>query len=160
MPEAGDTPEPATDFDAFWAFADALWVDRTARERLMRWQDEFGVDVMLALFALWYPQPLGPSQWRVLRQTARRWQSSSTERLRALRRRLHTPERNALYREVLALELQSERLAGLQLLAEARRVAPQTTPAFAIDRQRRLHTLFPDLPDAEIRDGLREFTAA
>ncbi len=126
----------------------------------MRWQDEFGVDVMLALFALWYPQPLRPSQWRVLRQTARRWQSSSTERLRALRRRLHTPERNALYRAVLALELQSERLAGLQLLAEARHLAPQTTPAFAIDPQRRLRTLFPDLPDAEIRDGLREFMAA
>ncbi|OOC49314.1 MULTISPECIES: DUF2390 domain-containing protein [Thioalkalivibrio] len=165
MPEPGPKPEPgedplATDFAPFWAFAASLWADPVARERLMRWQDDFGVDVMLALFALWYPQPLSTPQWRALRETARRWQASSTERLRVLRRQLHTPERDTLYRAVLALELQSERLGGLQLLAEARRQAEQSTGANAIDPQRRLRTLFPDLPDAEIRDGVRAFAAA
>lgn len=126
----------------------------------MRWQDHFGVDVMLALFALWYPQPLTTPQWKALRQIARRWQASTTERVRALRRQLHTPERDTLYCAVLALELQSERLAGLQLLAEARHLSAPATGANALDPQRRLRTLFPDLPDAEIRDGVRAFTAA
>ncbi|MFO7953772.1 DUF2390 domain-containing protein [Thioalkalivibrio sp.] len=160
MPEPGDTAEPATDFNAFWAFASALWADPAARGRLMHWQDSFDVDVMLALFALWYPHPLGALQWRALRQTARQEATSRTARIRALRRRLHTPDRNPLYRAVLGLELQSERLAGLQLLAHAGRLPGPAHRAAVINSKRRLHSLFPDLPAAEIRDGLREFSFA
>ncbi|WP_024328103.1 DUF2390 domain-containing protein [Thioalkalivibrio sp. AKL19] len=160
MPEAGDTPEPATDFDAFWAFAGALWANPAARERLMHWQDGFDVDVMLVSFALWYPHPLGASQWHALRQTAHHWNTSRTARIRALRRRLYTPDRNPLYRAMLGLELQSERLAALQLHTHASHLHGQVDGAAVIDPERRLRSLFPDLPDTEIRDGLREFTSA
>ncbi|WP_019583418.1 DUF2390 domain-containing protein [Thioalkalivibrio sp. ALE16] len=154
MPESGGTPEePSTDFEAFWRFAGTLWADPDARARLLRWQEDFGVDVMLALFALWYPRPLTTSQWQRLAQTARRWQTSATGRIRALRRQLHTPERDTLYRAVLALELQSERLAGLQLLAQARQLSTPDSRSHAVNHRRRLHTLFPALPEAEIRDA-------
>lgn len=166
MPEAGNTPAPdpdrplAADFAAFWDFAGTLWADPEARTHLMRWQDVFDVDVMLALFALWYPHPLTGSQWNRLGQTARHWQAFATGRIRRLRRRLRTPERDALYHAVLALELQSERLAGMRLLAQARCLVPPDTPPRTGDRRRRLRTLFPDLPEDEIRDALHAFRAA
>ncbi len=166
MPESGRSRKPdphpplAADFTAFWDFAGTVWADPSTRARLMRWQDAFDVDVMLALFAVWYPRPLDVAHWRALETTARHWRTSATGRIRALRRRLHTPDRHALYRAVLDLELQSERLAGLQMLAHARWMTPPTYESVTIDRERRLRVLFPGLPTAEIRDGLHEFPIA
>ncbi|WP_019626534.1 DUF2390 domain-containing protein [Thioalkalivibrio sp. ALJT] len=153
MPEA--TSAEAADFAAFRACAERLWDEPAARQHLLRWQDDYGVDVMLALFALWYPYPLTSRQWHALAASARHWQATVTARVRTLRRALRTPERHALYRALLELELQAEHLAGRRLLHMARPTVMPATPA-KVDQTRRLQTLFPQLPTIEIRAGLRD----
>ncbi|WP_018872835.1 DUF2390 domain-containing protein [Thioalkalivibrio sp. ALJ16] len=157
MPEA--RPDPGADFATFRASAEQHWAQPAARQRLLHWQDHYGVDVILVLFALWYPHPLTARQWTALAASASAWQTAVTTRVRAVRRALRTPERHDLYRALLDLELQAEHLGGRRLLRAARQASAPTTPA-AVDTTRRLQTLFPQLPAAEIRDGLRDLARA
>lgn len=123
----------------------------------MTWQDRFGVDVMLVLFALWYPQPLARTQWRHLQALSDCWQRTATLRIRVLRRRLHSPERHALYRAVLELELEAERREGLLLCRRAQDLATHpNAPARPIHPAGRLAFLFPALPADAIQAGVRD----
>ncbi|MGM0554185.1 MAG: DUF2390 domain-containing protein [Pseudomonadota bacterium] len=146
-----DTSPEAADCAAFWGFANARWESPHARDTLLRWQDRHAVDVILALFALWYPRALRRHQWQTLQTAARHWQQTRTGRIRTLRRRLHSPPRHALYRALLELELRAERGAAWTLCTQARNLAPANAPP---DPAARLKLLFPDLPDDEIRDAL------
>ena len=154
-------PEPnrgtaGPDFPVFWTYATDMWSRPQARHHLMTWQDRFEVDVMLVLFALWYPQPLARRQWRHLHALSHCWQHTATLRIRALRRRLHSPERHALYRAVLELELEAERREGLLLCRHARDLA-EYPPAGTIDPGKRLAFLFPELPADAIHAGVGDF---
>ncbi len=146
-------PSPeAVDCGAFWTYANTLWGRPHARDILLRWQDRYAVDVILALFALWYPRALRRQQWQTLQATALHWQQTRTGRIRALRRRLHSPQRHSLYRALLELELRAERLAAWTLCAQARDLAPSNAPS---DPAARLAMLFPALPAHEIDTALR-----
>ncbi|WP_018875027.1 DUF2390 domain-containing protein [Thioalkalivibrio sp. ALJ1] len=153
-----DTDSPAGDFARFWQYANRVWNHPAARDRLLHWQDTFGVDVMLLLYALWFPALLAPGHWHQLQAEARTWQDSRTQRIRALRRRLRTPERTSLYRAVLDLELRCEHLEGQLLHARARRI-PHIT-AFPIDHRERLDRLFPEVPKDERKALLGTLQAA
>ncbi len=149
-------------FDSFWDFALRIWASAPARERLLHWQENHDVDVILALFALWYPGGIRKHNWEALMQAAASWRDRTTARVRALRRRLkpegpHQPNRAALYTATKALEVTCERTAAMRLFKSALDLGdPAATP----DLTRRLQLLFPALPVTEIRDGIPELTQA
>jgi uncharacterized protein (TIGR02444 family) len=148
-------PEPTHGFDAFWKFALGRWDHAPARNRLLHWQDAHAVDVILALFALWYPGGMPASDWKWLARDAAAWRVQTTERVRLLRRRLKPtasePHRQALYGATKELEIACERTNALRLYQQALHLGhPDSNP----DVPRRIRLLFPALPAAEIRDGL------
>ncbi|WP_019024693.1 MULTISPECIES: TIGR02444 family protein [unclassified Thioalkalivibrio] len=158
MPEAA-RPH---DFDSFWDFALRTWASAPGRERLLHWQDRHDVDVILALFALWYPGGVHTHDWEALMQATASWRARTTSRVRALRRRLKPNgpderQRQALYDAVKGLEIACERTAAMRLCQHARTLG---NPAAPPDLTRRLRLLFPALPVAEIRDGIPELTQA
>jgi uncharacterized protein (TIGR02444 family) len=146
-------PEPRPSHDPpvakpFWAFATAVWEQSDAREILLRWQDERGIDVMFVLFACWYPGRLSAGQWGTLHAGARDWNGRITRRARALRRRIRRLDWPQGYQASLCLELGAERLEAAWLVkAEATR---KPTDPSKPDRQCRMHRLFPELPASEI----------
>ncbi|WP_026278697.1 TIGR02444 family protein [Thioalkalivibrio sp. ALJ3] len=156
MPEAA-RPH---DFDSFWDFSLRIWASAPARERLLRWQESYDVDVILALFALWYPGGIRTGDWEKLVKAAANWQEQTTSRVRALRRRLkpegpRQPNRAALYAATKELEVACERTAALRLFQSAQNLGdPATTPNLT----RRLRLLFPGLTVTEIRHGIPQLT--
>jgi hypothetical protein len=130
-----------------------VWEQSEAREILLRWQDERGVDVMFVLFACWYPCHLSADEWRTLQSGARDWNGRITRRVRALRRRIGRLDWPPGYQAFLSLELGAERLEAEWLVkAGAARKPPDPVNP---DLQRRMHRLFPGLPASEIDTLLR-----
>ncbi|WP_018936798.1 DUF2390 domain-containing protein [Thioalkalivibrio sp. ALJ24] len=155
MPEGHPAPE-------FWAFAETVWAHPPLRRRLLQWQDHHDADVILVLFAAWHPGPLTSDELARLRTRARDWSARATTRIRRLRRHLHTPERHALYRALLDLELSAERLGALHLLQECPppiAVAGPHRRACADTIEARLGHLQPELPPDERASGSAELAA-
>ncbi|WP_018870231.1 DUF2390 domain-containing protein [Thioalkalivibrio sp. ALgr3] len=147
----------------FWSFAESAWSDPGLRDRLMSWQDHHGADVIRVLFAAWHPGALTTDDLDRLHARARDWSTRATLRIRALRRRLHTPERHALYRALLELELRAEHLGALHLLQEcpppAADAAPHRRPR-ADTIGERLARLEPGLPPDERSAGAAELASS
>ena len=144
-------------FDPFWNHATTVWEHAAARQRLLRWQDDYDVDVILALFALWYPHPVAATGWDVLARNTRDWNTAATRRIRSLRRRLKHTAPPELYHSLLQLELTAERIAALRLLTRARALTPPPRASSAApDPAARLARLFPVLPQPEIREAVIE----
>ena len=149
--------DSVADSDSFWSHATTVWEHAAARQRLLHWQDDYDVDVILALFALWYPHPLAAADWDALAREARDWNIAATRRIRSLRRRLKHTAPPELYRSMLQLELTAERTAALRLLNRARALPrPERSDNSSPNPAVRLAHLFPDLPQTEIRAALRE----
>ena len=125
-----------------------MWAQSDAREILLRWQDEHGIDVMFMLFVCWCPCRLSADQWRTLQDGAQDWNGRITRRVRALRRRVRRLDWPQGYQASLRLELAAERLEA-EWLVKAGATRKPTRPAKP-NRQRRMHRLFPELPASEI----------
>ncbi|MFO8005168.1 DUF2390 domain-containing protein [Thioalkalivibrio sp.] len=151
-PEAHPSHD-SPDARAFWAFAAAVWEQPEAREILLRWQDERGIDVMFVLFACGYPRHLSADQWGALYAAAQDWNGRITRRVRALRRRIHRIDWPEGYRASLHLELDAERLEATWLVKAAS--AGDRTEHAKPDLRRRMHRLFPALPASEIETLLQ-----
>ena len=146
-------PEPRPSHDppdakAFWAFAIAAWEQPDAREILLGWQDERGIDVMFVLFSCWYPCRLSADQWDILRGGARDWNGRVTRRIRALRRRVGRLDWPQGYQASLRLELGAERLEAEWLVKAGAARKPTDHPQ--PNRKSRMYRLFPELPASEI----------
>jgi hypothetical protein len=133
-----------------------VWEQSEARELLLRWQDECGIDVMFMLFVCWYPYRLRADQWDTLKADAQDWNGSITRRVRALRRRIGRLDWPQGYQASLRLERAVERLEAEWLVhAEpARKPTDHPEP----NRQRRMHRLFPEIPASEIDTLLQALT--
>ena len=125
-----------------------MWEQSDAREILLRWQDERGIDVMFVLFAFWYPCRLSAGQWDTLQGGARDWNSRITRRVRALRRRIRRLDWLQGYQASLHLELSAERLEAVWLIKAGNARKPTDHPK--PDLRRRMHRLLPGLPASEI----------
>jgi uncharacterized protein (TIGR02444 family) len=141
---------------AFWAFATAVWEQSDAREILLRWQDERGIDVLFVLFACWYPGRLSADEWDTLQGGAQDWNRRITRRIRALRRRLGRLDWPEGYQACLRLELGAERIEAAWLVKAGTVHTPidHLTPGL----RRRLHRLFPEFPASEIDTLLQTLT--
>lgn len=147
----------------FWSFAESAWSHPGLRDRLMAWQDHHGADVIRVLFAAWHPGALTTDDLDRLHARARDWSTRATLRIRALRRRLHTPERHALYRALLELELRAEHLGALHLLRECpppAAAAGRYRRPCAVTIEERLARLEPGLPPAERSAGAAELASS
>ena len=133
-----------------------MWEQPEAREILLRWQDERGIDVMFVLFASWYPGRLSADQWRALQAAARDWNGRITRRVRALRRRIRRLDWPQGYQASLGLELGAEHLEAEWLVQAG--TSRQPTDPGKPDLPCRMHRLFPGLPAAEIDTLLQALT--
>jgi uncharacterized protein (TIGR02444 family) len=146
-------PEPRSSHDppgakAFWAFSTAVWKQSEAREILLRWQDELGIDVMFVLFACWYPGRLSADEWGTLQGDARDWNGRITRRVRALRRRVGRLNLPQCYQASLGLELGAESLEAAWLVKAGTVHTPTNHPKPNL--RHRMLRLFPELPASEI----------
>lgn len=107
----------------FWSFAGGAWAHTDLRERLLRGQDRYDLDVILFLFVCWYPHRLPAAQWAAVQRTAET-PNAHTRRIRRLRRRIKRLGWPEGYRACLDLELHAERLEARALM----RATPGTTP--------------------------------
>jgi uncharacterized protein (TIGR02444 family) len=133
-----------------------VWEQSDAREILLRWQDERGIDVMFVLFACWYPCRLSADQWDTLQGGAHDWNRRITRRIRAMRHRIRQLDWLQGYQASLRLELGAERLEAAWLVKAG--TARKPTDPSKPDRQRRMRRLFPELPASEIDTLLQALT--
>jgi uncharacterized protein (TIGR02444 family) len=106
--------------DAFWVFSLRFYQLPGVAESCIELQDRHGADVNLVLFALWAADSghqLDAEAITAADRAARQWRETVTQPLRAARRALKTgsdrfdeSEVRALRRQVMAAELESERL--------------------------------------------------
>lgn len=106
--------------EAFWTFSLRFYQLPGVAESCIELQDRHGADVNLVLFALWAAasgHQLDAEAIAAVDRAARQWRETVTQPLRAARRALKTrPDRvdesevTALRRQVMAAELESERL--------------------------------------------------
>jgi uncharacterized protein (TIGR02444 family) len=106
--------------EAFWAFSLRFYQLPGVAESCIALQDRHGADVNLVLFALWAAASghrLDAEPIAAADRAARQWRETVTRPLRAARRALKTgpdgfgeSEVSALRRQVIAAELESERL--------------------------------------------------
>ncbi len=148
----------------FWSFAGGVWAHPDLRERLLRGQDRHDLDVILLLFACWYPHPLRTPQWAAVQRAAEAW-NVHIRRIRHLRQRVKHLNWPQGYRTCLDLELCAERLEASALVLATSgtippsSVAPSTAPPPPLSTQTpplnlRLARLFPELPASDRRDLL------
>lgn len=122
----------------------------------MQWQERHDVDVILVLFACWWPVALDARQWLALHDAARDWNTAVTQRIRRLRRRVRDLASPELYRSLQRLELRAE---GIEASWLCRSVSAQTGSGTATaDPKRRIARLYPTIPPAE-RTALIEVLA-
>ena len=95
-------PEP------LWDFCGRIWSNRQTRELLLYWQDHHGADVLLVLFAAWYPGPWTDALGSGLRDGSQIWQKATVARIRALRRRVKLLPWPEGYSALKRLELTAE----------------------------------------------------
>ena len=110
--------------EAFWRFSLALYSRPEVAEALIALQDRAGRDVNLMLFALWAGAVRGvrldAAALVVAEAAIGGLQRDTVEPLRALRRRLKAdpdPDRQALRRKIVAVELAAERRVQHRLAA-------------------------------------------
>jgi uncharacterized protein (TIGR02444 family) len=106
--------------EAFWTFSLRFYQRPGVAETCIELQDRHGADVNLLLFALWAAasgHQLDAEAIAAADRTARQWRQTVTQPLRAARRALKTGPDHfdasdvaALRRQVMAAELESERL--------------------------------------------------
>ena len=106
--------------EAFWIFSLRFYELPGVAESCIELQDRHGADVNMVLFALWAAasgHQLDAEAIATADRAARQWRETVTQPLRAARRALKTrPDRfdesevTALRRQVMAAELESERL--------------------------------------------------
>ena len=95
----------------FWTFSVQLYGDNTVATQLLHWQDAFGADINLLLFAAWCAaggEWIDEGRWPDLLALVREWQQRAIRPLRELRRYLRDANVPAIYDQVTSLELALE----------------------------------------------------
>ena len=123
MPNSAEISELAQEF---WVFAVALYGRPGVQAQLLRWQDNDGANVNLALLCVWAGRRgrgLDASDLRVARSAMAGWNAGVTGTLRSLRRRLKADWRglacdvDPARQAILAAELEAERAEQHLMLA-------------------------------------------
>ena len=123
MPNSAGISELAQEF---WDFAVALYGRPGVQAQLLRWQDNDGANVNLALLCVWAGRRgrgLDASDLRVARSAMAGWNAGVTGPLRSLRRRLKADWRglacdvDPARQAILAAELEAERAEQHLMLA-------------------------------------------
>ena len=132
-----NTPEPDLPGKEFWAFAIALYGEQSVKAQMLRWQDENGANVNLALLCIWagkQGRKLSPTDLRRAKAAVSGWNTAVTRPLRHLRQRLKADWRNLATdteparQAILSAELEAEK-AEQELLLRALAPWPvQTRP--------------------------------
>mgnify|MGYP000179840437 CR=1 FL=1 len=124
---------PSNDSAGFWTWSVASYSQPGVAERLLRLQDEFGLDVNILLWCLWardnYPAIRRKKALALIRK-AEKWTGHVTEKLRNVRRWMKgmdlpvdSEAAATLRNDVKALELRSERLCQEMLEKRTRTFA-------------------------------------
>ncbi|MEX1196776.1 MAG: TIGR02444 family protein [Pseudohongiellaceae bacterium] len=116
---------------AFSAFAESVYARDTVRETCLEWQDRYGADVNLLLFACWFGLTRGEMPDGLMQQAVQlssAWQEKITGPLRQCRRDMkhwhpggvrtpRSPDYEALRAQIKAAELDAERQQEADLKA-------------------------------------------
>lgn len=156
-------------FPAFWKFSVGHWENPALRSLLLEWQERYGADLNLVLFAAWYPADLSSDAWRVLHNASGIWQNNVVTRIRKIRKKARALSWPEGYAALLQLELRSEYYESQYLLYHAQRFPTGSGAEYfqlpavhdidaAIARtrfSRRLYYLYPRIPAQEVKEAER-----
>lgn len=114
---------PPFDPDDFWQFSLATYARAYVADRLLALQDQYQVNINLALLAYYcdvHKCVIGDAQWRALKGAAESFDAQILHPFRQLRRGYKSHSQTAdpvIYEQFKALELRLERQQQSQLLA-------------------------------------------